>query len=268
MIPSHIRAVLALAVCMGAASCASDPDAPKPKNPFRADEPVKTRRGEAALPADKLYRLARNALDVSDFTEAILRYDQLIQRYPFTEYATQAELERIFAYYRNYEDEQAVSAADRFLRDHPRHAAVDYAYYLRGLVNSRKEERLLDFLPGVDPSRGDVTYSRRAFDDFALLIRRYPQSRYAADARLRMIALRNRVAAHEMHVVDFYIRRGAWLAAVKRAEQVLAEYPGAPATLDALRALERCYTELELTQQAEDVRSLLASQPASSASGS
>jgi outer membrane protein assembly factor BamD len=246
-----------------AAGCSSDPDRIPPTNPFKPGDQRNLR--EERLAADKLYRLARENLDASDFGSAITRYDQLIQRYPFTDYATQGEMERVYAYFRNYQDEQALTAAERFLREHPRHPQADYVQYLRGLVSAQKDESLMSFLPGMDPSQSDVSDSRRAFDDFALLLQKYPKSRYAADARLRMISLRNRIASYEMIVVDFYMRRGAWLAAAKRAERVAADYPGAPATRDALGVLEKCYDELDLKDQADDVRKLIAAQPAAAA---
>lgn len=254
---SIVSAAAYAVLALSAVGCASDPDRIPPKNPFKADEKLSQR--ELRLSADKLYKAARASLDSSDFSEAITRYDELTQRYPFTEYATQAQMERVFAYYRNFQEEQSLAAADRFLKEHPRHPHADYIQYVRGLVNSQRDETLLDFLPGVDPARGDVSYSRRGFDDFALLIQKYPQSRYVGDARARMVALRNRIAAHEMVVVRFYVKRGAWLAAAKRAERVIADYPGAPATMDALAILESCYTELGLKDQAEDARRLRAS---------
>ena len=249
-------AVLAIAI----AACSSNPDKPAPVNPFKADPGRQTR--EEKLAADKLYHLARDAMESGDYNTAITRYDQLTQRHPFTEYATQGEMERIFCYFRNYQDEQAVAGADRFLRDHPRHPHADYVQYLRGLINAQKDEPALRIIPAMDPALADVTSSRRAFDDFALLLQKYPASIYAGDARLRMIELRNRIAKSEMTVVDFYMRRGAWLAAAKRAEHVVSDYPGAPATIDALKVLETCYDKLGLKNQADDVRKVRAAQSA------
>lgn len=254
MIQSLIRftACALLALLVGA--CSSSGGKPPPTNPFKPDQGRNPR--EERLAADKLYRLARDNLDAGDFGTAITQYDQLIQRFPFTDYATQGEMERVYCYFKNYQEEQATSAADRFLRDHPRHLHADYVQYLRGLINAQKDQSAVDFIPGLDPSQGDVSASRRAFDDFALLLQRYPASRYVADARLRMIELRNRIARSEMTVVDFYMRRGAWLAAAKRAEHVVTDYPGAPSTLAALAALQTCYDKLGLKDQADDVRRL------------
>jgi len=259
MIPSILRVTLRVGACAAAiaiAACSSNPDKLPPDNPFKPDPNRQAR--EEKLAADRLYRLARDSMEASDFTTAITRYDQLIQRHPFTDYATQGEMERVYCYFKNYQDEQAISAADRFLRDHPRHPHADYVQYLRGLVNAQKDASSVTWIPALDPANGDVSASRRAFDDFALVLQRYPNSKYVADARLRMIELRNRIAKSEMITIDFYMRRGAWLAAARRAEHVVSDYPGAPAQRDALKALETCYDKLGLKDQADDVRKIIA----------
>lgn len=217
---------------------------------------------EMRLAAGELYRLARASLDSSDFEAAIQRYSQLSLRFPFTDYANQGELEKIYALYRAYDSDKAISAADKFLREHPRHPSADYVQYLKGLINAAREQSLSDIMSfGDTATKGDVSADRRAFDDFALLVQKYPGSPYVGDARQRMVYLRNRIAEHELHVVRFYVSRGAYVAAAKRAEQVIAQYPGAPATYEALEMLEACYRGAGLTQQAEDARRILAAQP-------
>ena len=251
----------------GLSGCSSDAKKEpgyRPKNPFAKDEknpagkPVLSDK-DLKLEADKLYRIARGALESSDFAEATLRYDLLSERYPFTEYATQAELERVYVLNRDFKPDEAITAADRFLREHPRHPRADYVQYLKGVIQSERDQGLTDSLP-LDPTKKDVGNLRKAYDEFSLLIQKYPNSRYNEDARARMMDLRNRVASNEMHVVDFYTRRGAWLAAAKRAEQVIAQYPGAPATMDALKTLERSYRELGLKDEAADAARTLAAQ--------
>lgn len=273
--PSLVVAMLAVCV----AACSSNPKKEEDKDGAgserdrselpeifrdRSDDPLAERRKErrlAELSAEQLYRRARSALDSSDFTTAVENYDRLSSQHPYSPFATQGDLERIYALYRNFEPDRALSGADRFLREHPRHPAVDYVYYLKGLVNFHRDETGLTILP-IDETKSDVTSQRRAFDDFSLLIQRFPGSRYAGDAYDRMVFIRNRIAAHELHVVDFYVRRGAYVAAAKRAEQIIGQYPGTPASYRALELLVQCYELAGLEQQAQDARTLLEGQPA------
>lgn len=244
-------AVLGLALT----ACSSDSSLP-PTNPFRGSKSER----ELRLEADGLYKLARRSLDGADFQGAIQRYNQILLRYPFTDYATQAQLEIIYAKYRVYDPDSAVATADRFLKEHPRHPSVDYVQYLKGLINFQRGQSLLDGL--VDSSGQDVGFARRAFDDFSLLTQRYPKSRYVGDARLRMVYLRNKIAAHELTIVRYYLRRGAHIAAARRAERIIADYPGAPAGAEALVLLENSYREAGLVTQADEVRRLRQANPA------
>lgn len=246
-------ALISLTVAL--AACSSDPNALPASNPFKAGKSER----ELRLEADGLYKLARRALDSADFQGAIQRYDQILLRYPFTDYATQAELESVYAKYRTFDADGAISAGDRFLKEHPRHPQVDYVYYVKGLVNYQRGESVFEGL--VDSSRQDVSSAQRAFDDFALLSQKYPNSRYAGDARERMIYLRNRIAAHEVSVVKYYERRGAHLAAAKRAEKILADYPGAPTTMETLTLLEGAYRQAGLADQADDVKKVRDANP-------
>lgn len=269
-----ISSLLLVALALLTAACSSNPEKekgePAPRDSTRPgvfedrQDPLAKRREDrrlAQLDAEQLYKRARSTLDSSDFQTAIENYDLLSTRYPFSDYATQGELERLYALYRSFEPDRASSAADRFLREHPRHPAVDYVHYIKGLVNFDRDEAALNLLPS-DESKSDVTSQRRAFDDFALLIQKFPNSKYAGDAHARMIYIRNRLATHELHVVDFYVRRGAYVAAAKRAEQVIAQYPGTPASYRALAHLVECYELAGLKQQADDARRLLAAQDA------
>ena len=240
-----------IALALFIAACATDPKDGPPK------PAIQRTTAQEKAESEKLYRSAREVLDNGDMTTALQRYDKLSQQFPFSEYATQGDLERIYALYRNYQPDQALAAADKFIREHPRHSGAAYAQYLKGLVNSTRDEGLSGFI-GLDTTKEDVGFLRNAFDDFALLVRKYPTSIYVGDARQRMIDLRNRVAQHELHIVRFYVKRGAYIAAAKRAEQVVTQYPGAPASLEALRLLQQSYRSLNLTQQADDAGRLLA----------
>lgn len=233
-----------------------------PDNPFRAsvDNTVSSGpQSEATLKleAARAYGKAHASLLNTDYEAAITQYQLLIARYPFTEYATQAELEKVFAQYRSFKPDEALLAADRFLREHPRHKHADYVQYLKGLINSARTASISDYLP-LDSSQKDVNAERRAYDDFAVLVQRYPQSVYAGDARKRMIFLRNRIASHELSIVRFYVKRQAWVAVAKRAENLIAEYPGAPATAEALSLLRVAYDKLDLKPQIADLERIVA----------
>lgn len=245
------RLALAALFAVAAAGCASD-GGPVPSNPFKVGKSER----ELRLEAEGLYKLARRSLDTADFVTALQRYGQIQLKYPFTEYATQAQLETIYAKYRSFDPDGAVGDADRFIKEHPRHPAIDYVYYLRGLIGFQRGDSMLDW--AVDSAAHDVGYARKAFDDFALLLQRYPLSPYTGDARARMVHLRNRIAAHELTIVKYYRRRGAGVAAAKRAEKIITEYPGAPATLEALELLELCYRDVGLIAQADEAARLRA----------
>ncbi len=253
---NHLIPRLALAAfAVALAACSSDPTMPPPTNPFKSGKSER----ELRLEADGLYKVARRSLDSADFQGAILRYNDILLRYPFTDYATQAHLESIYAKFRSFDPDGALSTADRFLKEHPRHAAVDYVHYLKGLINFQRGESLFEGL--IDSSGQDVGFARQAFDDFALLTQRYPKSRYVSDARLRMVHLRNKIAEHELSIVRYYTRRGAHVAAARRAEKIIADYPGAPATAEAAALLERSYREAGLVAQADEVQRLREANP-------
>jgi len=269
-----LRVICLAALAALATGCASKGEkADRPDNPFRPGSEVgpagNTPQTEEALKTEAavFYRRAHESMVASDYETATTRYSQLIARYPFTEYSTQAELEKIFVQYRSFAPDEALLAADRFIREHPRHVHADYVQYLKGLINSSRTQALSDYLP-IDSSKKDVTGERRAYDDFAVLLQRYPSSPYAGDARKRMIYLRNRVAAHELSIVRYYVKRQAWVAVSKRAENLIAEYPGAPSTVDALKLLKLSYEKLGLTPQLADLDLLIASNAASIAQAS
>ncbi|MFT4048099.1 MAG: outer membrane protein assembly factor BamD [Solimonas sp.] len=232
---------------VGLAACSSNPDKLPGKNPFRPNE---ISQREQRVQAAQLYAAARDSLDSSDYSTAIERYQTLATRFPFTDYAVQGQAEKVYAEYRAYKSDDALTDADHFLRDYPRHANADYVQYLKGLVNFDRD-RGFEATLGFDVSKRDITNLRRSFDDFQLLVQKYPDSRYNSDARLRMINLRNRIADHDMTVVRYYMRRGAYIAAARRAEQIVAQYPGSPATLESLSALEAAYYKVNMPEHAQ-----------------
>lgn len=243
--------LFAVAMAIGLAACTSTAEK-KVKDPFKTEQ--LSQKEQRALAAE-LYWGARASLDSADFSTAVQRYELLISRFPFTDFAVQGQLEKVYALYRSFKPDEALTEAEHFLRDYPRHPNADYVQYVKGLVNYDRD-RGMEALMGLDTSKRDTTNMRRSFDDFAMLIQKYPNSRYHADARQRMIDVRNRIAAHELTVVEYYMRRGAYVAAAKRAEQVVAQFPGAPASIEALRMLEDAYDRLGMKDQAGDAKKL------------
>jgi len=196
---------------------------------------------------------AKAAVDAGNYEKAIKLYEALESRYPFGESSAQTQLDVAYAYYKNGDPEGAIAAADRFIKINPRNPGVDYAYYLKGLVNYNRGIGFLDrFLP-TDTSQRDPGNARDAYDNFAELIRRYPGSKYVADARLRMIALKNNMAMYEVHVARYYMKRKAYIAAANRASYVIEKYQRTPAVPYALQVMQEAYAKLDMKDLANDV---------------
>jgi outer membrane protein assembly factor BamD len=207
--------------------------------------------------AEQLYEEAKNALDRGYYETAIDYYETLEARFPFGRYAQQAQLESAYAYYKFNQPDAAIAAADRFIELHPRHEHVPYAWYLKGLANFDRTKGYFDFIIASDPSEHDPTSLLRAFDDFGFLVRNYPNSRYAEDARQRMVYLRNELAEYELDVADYYLRRGAWVAATNRAKYVLEHYQRAESIPKALSMIITAYRKLGLNKLADDATRIL-----------
>ncbi len=207
--------------------------------------------------AEELYERGKRSLDSGSWDTAIAAYKALQTRYPFGRYAEQSMLDLSYAYFKRGAREESLSLLDRFIRTYPAHPSVDYAYYLKGLVNY---EQNVGFLERIMPARvrdRDQTTLQDAFQDFSELIRRYPDSRYVPDARQRMVFLRNSLAAYELIVADYYLGRSAYIAAANRARYALEVYPETPMTPEALIVLHKAYTELELPELAENSMAVL-----------
>lgn len=234
----------------------------RPDNPFKTAQEGPGARSplsdqELRQQAEELYRHARQALINAEYSDAIKRYDTLIARYPFSDFSTQAELEKMYAEYKSFQWDEATIAADRFLRAHPRYPSADYVMYLKGVADFSRDQGLFETLLPNNAKR-DIGNQVRSYEDFALLVKRYPDSRYVGDARRRMLYSRNRIANHELSVAQFYFSRGAYVAAAKRATDIISDYPGAPATAEALKILQRSYASLGLTQEAKDAATVIA----------
>lgn len=211
----------------------------------------------ANLSANELYTRAKSALNAGDYQTAINTFEKLEARYPFGKYAQQAQLEIAYAYYKFDEPDSAIAAADRFIRNNPGNPRQDYAYYLKGLANYNRGASIIDRLTPREPSERDTRALRDAFNDFTQLVKLFPDSRYADDARQRLVYLHNQLALYEINVARYYMERGAHVAAANRARYVVENYQRAPAVRDALRLLIEAYAEMGLNDLANDVQRVL-----------
>ena len=207
--------------------------------------------------ADKIYNEAKSYLNNGQYGEAIKYYEKLEARYPYGRYAQQAQLEIAYAYFKDQEPAQAITAAERFIKLHPNHPNVDYAYYLRGLANFNDNLGILGHVGDQDMTERDPKATRMAFDSFKELTARFPDSRYTPDAIARMGYLVNALASHEIHVARYYMRRGAYVAAANRAQFTLKTYPRAPANEEGLVILVQAYDALELRELRDDAERVM-----------
>ena len=202
--------------------------------------------------AQRLYSEAKASMSEGGYDRAIQLFEKLEARYPYGRFAQQAQIEVAYAYYKQSEQGLALAAADRFIKLHPNHPNVDYAYYLKGLVNFNEDLGLLAGLSNQDLSERDPKGAREAFDSFNELITRFPESRYAPDSRARMQYLVNSLSSHEAHVARYYYNRGAYVAAINRAQTALTSFPQTPANEEALFLIVKSYDALGMTQLRDD----------------
>jgi outer membrane protein assembly factor BamD len=201
---------------------------------------------------EALYDRGSEMMNASNYAGAIQNFLQLESRYPFSPETRQAQLDLIYAYYKSRQPEAAIDAAEQFERENPTHPRVDYALYMRGLVYFDQAPNVLERLFHVDMSARPPKDTMRAFSTFQELVRRFPDSEYVPDAQQRMVFLRNRLAAYENHVADYYMRRGAYVAAANRAKYALEHYPGAPELEQTLQLLIAAYRALDMNDLAAD----------------
>jgi outer membrane protein assembly factor BamD len=237
-----IRLTLAISLALGLTSCA-----------WLKSAEDKTKDWSAS----QIYSEAAQELDDGNYQTAIEYYEKLEARYPFGRYAMQSQLDVAYAYYRAEEPEQALAAADRFIKLYPQNPFVDYAYYLKGIINYNRSVGFLDRYIPTDPSQRDPGSALDAFQDFSELVRLFPESKYAADARQRMIYLRNNLAHNEVHVARYYMKRGAYVAAANRAAYVVQRFQRTGAVDDALEVMIDAYTRLGENELAADAERVL-----------
>ncbi|MFT4727937.1 MAG: outer membrane protein assembly factor BamD [Granulosicoccus sp.] len=198
------------------------------------------------------YKLSQSALKSGNYQTAVQRLQFLEARFPFGRYAEQAQLEIIYAYYKSAQSESARAASDRFIRLHPQHPNVDYAYYLRGMASFDEDTNFLEKFIPMNASTRDPGAARDSFNDFSQLIKRFPSSRYAPDSQRRMIYLRNLLAEYELNVARYYIYRGAYIAAANRGRYVFENFQETPSIPDALAIMVEAYSLLNMDALANE----------------
>ncbi len=206
----------------------------------------------------KYYSEAKRELTNHRYSDAIELYQELESKYPYGPLSEQAQVELVYAYYKDEQPAQALAAANRFIRLHPTHPNVDYAYYLKGLVNFVEHKSFFDqWLGGKDLSDRDPQAAKESFAAFRELALKFPDSRYSEDARLRMVYLVNALAKHDIHVAHYYFRRGAYVAVVNRSKYVIENYQNTPAVEDALGLMALSYERMGMDTLAADTRRVL-----------
>lgn len=204
------------------------------------------------------YELAQQSIERKNYRKGIQIFEAIQARYPFSDLSRQIELELLHAYYQSGLREQAIDTADTFMRENPIHARVDYALYIKGLSYYEPEAGFLERWFRRDVTTRPPIEVDLAYNAFRRLVERYPTSEYAADAEQRMIAIKERMSAYENHVADYYLRRGAFVAAANRAKSALEEYNGASGNATSLRIMAEAYENMGMDDLAADARRVLA----------
>ena len=202
--------------------------------------------------ANRLYAEAKEAQADGTYEKAAKLLEKLESRFPYGRFAQQAQLELGYVYWKGNEPGSALAACDRFIKLHPEHPSVDYAYYLKGLINFNEDMGLLGYISSQDPTERDPKAARESFDAFRELISRFPNSKYTPDATLRLNYLVNAMASQEVNVAYYYFKRGAYIAAVNRAQFTIKTYPQTPAIEEAMFILSNSYDRLGMNDLRDD----------------
>lgn len=207
--------------------------------------------------ANKLYTEAKQALNEGNYDSSIKYYEKLESRFPYGRFAQQAQMDLAYAYWKYNEKDSALAACERFIKLHPNHPNVDYVYYLRGLINFNEDMGLMGHVSSQDMTERDPKGARESFEAFRELINRFPDSKYTPDATLRMTYLVNALAKLEVHVARYYMKRGAYVAAVNRAQYAVKSYPDVPATEEALFIMVKAYDLLGMNELRDDAERVM-----------
>ncbi|GBL04639.1 outer membrane protein assembly factor BamD [Glaciecola sp. KUL10] len=198
--------------------------------------------------AGALYEDAKRSMDNGNFALAAEILSQIDSRFPFGPLSHQVQLDLIYSYYKSGKSEQTLATVDRFVRLNPNHADVDYALYMRGLTNMELDNNVFQELLGVDRADRDPSKAKEAFEDFRRLLEKYPDSKYAVDARKRMLFIKNRLASYEVAVARYYMRRGAYVASSNRGRYVIENFPDTDQVQAALEIMVESYDQLNLPE--------------------
>jgi outer membrane protein assembly factor BamD len=231
-------AIIAIAAALALGACSS------PQKKGAEDGPTSE--------AGAIYQKAKRALDNHQFDTAIAEFENLEATYPFGDHAQQAQLDVAYAYFKQGEYDNAVAGTERFLKLYPQSELIDYAWYLKGLVNFSRGRTLLERLVPRKPYKLDQAWLRNSFNDFSILIRQYPDSVYVEDARQRLVFLRNEMARHELSIAEYYYKRSAMVAVINRVNFMLEQFADSPYSADGLALLTRAYLKLGDKQLASD----------------
>ena len=207
--------------------------------------------------ANRLYTEAKTLLGEGNYESAITHYEKLESRFPYGRFAQQAQIDLAYAYWKSGEKESAIAACERFIKLHPNHPNVDYVYYLRGLIDFNEDMGLLGLISQQDMTERDPKSAHESFNAFRELVTRFPDSKYTPDATLRMTYLVNALAQLEVHVARYYMKRGAYLAAINRAQYAVKSYPAVPATEEALFIIVRAYDLLGMNDLRDDAERVM-----------
>ena len=238
-----VTALAALLLALGLAGCGLFADKIDPRKNWTAAE---------------YYKAAKEEFDNRNWDASIKIYEALESKFPFGRFAQQSQMEVAYAHYKLGDTAQALSAIDKFLKLHPNHPNLDYALYLKALVNFKEDLGPLARIITQDLADRDPKAARESFEGFKDLVTRFPDSRYASDARERMAYLVEALARHEIHVARYYLSRGAFLAAANRAQDAITRFPSSPIHREALDVMIEAYDRMGMNELRDDARKVLA----------